>query len=268
MIGAVKRVTDKGFGFISAEGLEMDLFFHSKSLAGVTFDELQEGDAVSFGTELVPRRRASRDTIQHGELLLPYREQKIIPPESVEEVELQNKITAGFIARLSQNPIDLYQLTPKDFEELIAELYRIDGYTAELLSPWNKADGGVDIVVMKSDIGSVQFRMAIQCKRYARSNRVSAAPIRALAGVLDRFHAHAGAFVTTSDFTKPAKNEAAAFLWKLSLMNFESIVDMLRRANLLVRPPITFSPEPTNTPDIPAPDIPEMFINAVNVQRV
>lgn len=51
MTGTIKRITDKGFGFISAEGLEKDLFFHSKSLVGVTFDELREGDAVSFETE-------------------------------------------------------------------------------------------------------------------------------------------------------------------------------------------------------------------------
>ncbi|HEV7570417.1 MAG TPA: restriction endonuclease [Thermoanaerobaculia bacterium] len=271
MIGTVKRLTDSDSGFISARLLEMDLFFHSNSLVGLTFDELREGDSVIFDTELIPRRRASRDTLQHGELLLPYGEQKIIPRKSVEEVELQNKITAEFITRLNQNPTDLYQLTAKDFEELIAELYRIDGYTAELLSPWNKADGGVDIVVMKSDIGSAQFRMAIQCKRHARTNRVSAPPIRSLAGVLDRFHAHAGAFVTTSDFTKPARIEAT-FFWKITLMNFESIVEMLRRAELLVSPAITFSPEVVKTPDIPEPDIPEpdipeMFMNAVNIQR-
>ena len=51
MTGIIKRLTDKGFGFISAEGLPKDLFFHSTALVGVTFDELREGDAVSFETE-------------------------------------------------------------------------------------------------------------------------------------------------------------------------------------------------------------------------
>ncbi len=48
MTGTIKKLTYKGFGFITAEGLAKDLFFHSKDLAGVTFDELREGDAVSF----------------------------------------------------------------------------------------------------------------------------------------------------------------------------------------------------------------------------
>lgn len=38
----------QGFGFISREGEEKDLFFHSGELNGVTFDELQEGDKVTF----------------------------------------------------------------------------------------------------------------------------------------------------------------------------------------------------------------------------
>ena len=55
MNGVIKKKTDKGFGFITVEGQEKDLFFHSKSLVGVTFDELQEGDSVSFDVEDSPK---------------------------------------------------------------------------------------------------------------------------------------------------------------------------------------------------------------------
>ncbi len=41
-------MTDRGFGFIARPGEEKDLFFHSKDLSGVTFDELKVGDEVSF----------------------------------------------------------------------------------------------------------------------------------------------------------------------------------------------------------------------------
>ncbi|OGZ10874.1 MAG: cold-shock protein [Candidatus Lloydbacteria bacterium RIFCSPHIGHO2_02_FULL_50_13] len=51
MQGIIKKKTDRGFGFIAVQGMEKDLFFHSKALVGVTFEELQEGDAVSFDTE-------------------------------------------------------------------------------------------------------------------------------------------------------------------------------------------------------------------------
>ena len=49
MKGTIKTlVRDRGFGFIAREGEEKDLFFHSKELKGVTFDELKVGDVVSF----------------------------------------------------------------------------------------------------------------------------------------------------------------------------------------------------------------------------
>ena len=48
MNGKIKTKTDKGFGFISREGEEKDLFFHSTDLSGVTFEELQEGAEVTF----------------------------------------------------------------------------------------------------------------------------------------------------------------------------------------------------------------------------
>jgi CspA family cold shock protein len=51
MTGTIKTLTDRGFGFISREGESKDLFFHSKNLNGVTFEELKQGDQVSFEVE-------------------------------------------------------------------------------------------------------------------------------------------------------------------------------------------------------------------------
>ena len=48
MTGIIKTLTDRGFGFITREGEAKDLFFHSKDLVGITFDELKVGDTLSF----------------------------------------------------------------------------------------------------------------------------------------------------------------------------------------------------------------------------
>jgi CspA family cold shock protein len=45
--GTIKRLTDKGFGFIDT-GTDQDMFFHSSSLQGVSYEELQEGQRVSY----------------------------------------------------------------------------------------------------------------------------------------------------------------------------------------------------------------------------
>jgi CspA family cold shock protein len=45
--GVIKRLTDKGFGFISVGGGK-DLFFHGSAVEGAQFAELREGQRVSF----------------------------------------------------------------------------------------------------------------------------------------------------------------------------------------------------------------------------
>lgn len=44
--GTIKKLTDKGFGFI--EGERGDIFFHLSSVEGTTFDELREGLTVEY----------------------------------------------------------------------------------------------------------------------------------------------------------------------------------------------------------------------------
>ncbi len=51
MKGTIKKIMEKGFGFIAPEDGGKDIFFHSNSLVGVQFTELREGDVVTFDTE-------------------------------------------------------------------------------------------------------------------------------------------------------------------------------------------------------------------------
>jgi len=48
MNGTIKKLMEKGFGFIAREGEAKDLFFHSNDVKGVAFGELKVGDAVKF----------------------------------------------------------------------------------------------------------------------------------------------------------------------------------------------------------------------------
>ena len=45
--GTIKRLTDKGFGFIGTGGSK-DLFFHSSNVEGVSYEDLREGQRVTY----------------------------------------------------------------------------------------------------------------------------------------------------------------------------------------------------------------------------
>ena len=44
--GTIKKLTDKGFGFIAGE--RGDVFFHHSSLEGASFEDLREGQLVDY----------------------------------------------------------------------------------------------------------------------------------------------------------------------------------------------------------------------------
>ena len=52
--GTIKRLTDKGFGFIET-GSGEDMFFHQSACEGTPFDQLQEGQKVSFDAGQGPK---------------------------------------------------------------------------------------------------------------------------------------------------------------------------------------------------------------------
>ncbi|SFI49973.1 cold-shock protein [Planctomicrobium piriforme] len=52
--GTIKRVTAKGFGFIE-DGTGKDMFFHSSAVEGVTYEELREGQKVSYNVGRGPK---------------------------------------------------------------------------------------------------------------------------------------------------------------------------------------------------------------------
>ena len=52
--GTIKRLTDKGFGFIE-DGSGTDVFFHKSAVEGIQYDDLQEGQQVSYNVGTGPK---------------------------------------------------------------------------------------------------------------------------------------------------------------------------------------------------------------------
>jgi CspA family cold shock protein len=52
--GTIKRLTDKGFGFIETSPGK-DIFFHKSNVQGVRFEDLRQGQRVSFTEGMGPK---------------------------------------------------------------------------------------------------------------------------------------------------------------------------------------------------------------------
>lgn len=114
------------------------------------------------------------------------------------------EINDELIAHLAKHPDKMHDISPRKFEELIAELFKDKGYEVELCR--RGADGGVDVYAMqKSSVGSVLI--LIQCKQYGEKNPVGVKVVRELYGLVEMKGATKGLIATTSYFTKPAKIE-------------------------------------------------------------
>jgi CspA family cold shock protein len=59
MQGTIKKLTDRQYGFITQQDSDQDLFFHGNNLEGISFEELREGDEVTFEVEETPKGKAA-----------------------------------------------------------------------------------------------------------------------------------------------------------------------------------------------------------------
>jgi len=68
--GTIKTITDRGFGFIRPDEGQDDIFFHGTALSGVSFEQLRQGDRVTYTAEADPRgkgmRAANVSVVAHG----------------------------------------------------------------------------------------------------------------------------------------------------------------------------------------------------------
>ena len=77
--GTIKRlVTDKGFGFVAAQD-GSEYFFHQSACEGVRFDDLREGQSVTFEPGQGPKGpRAEHVTLRRKGTNSPF--QHSVPP--------------------------------------------------------------------------------------------------------------------------------------------------------------------------------------------
>jgi len=126
-------------------------------------------------------------------------------------------VSDELLKAVSKDPHLVHALAPREFEELSAELFQREGYDVTMTQ--QSRDGGKDLYLAKSD-GLGSFLYIVECKRYASDRPVDVGVVRALYGVAQHERVTAAMTLTTSYFSKDARDFAAEVQYQISLKDF------------------------------------------------
>ncbi|HEU4735705.1 MAG TPA: restriction endonuclease [Solirubrobacterales bacterium] len=170
-----------------------------------------------------------------GQLLAPFSRPTLLDPQrapldpdALGAVELSAQLVSVEMLRLlAANPERLHELTPRQFEEVVAELFAKQGYDVTLTA--TSRDGGADLYVVDNNaIGS--FLYLVECKRYHPGRPVGVGIVRGLFGAAQAAHATAGIVATSSYFTRDARAFQQEVQYQVSLRDFAALQSWLRQA--------------------------------------
>lgn len=112
---------------------------------------------------------------------------------------------------------------PYEFQDLVAALLEGMGYHISEIAQ-RGPDGGIDIIAYTDPLGTKQPRIIVQVK-HRPDNSVSSDEIQKLSGTLKR-NSDVGIFVTSGQFSKPAKKEARNSREHIELIDFDRFISL------------------------------------------
>lgn len=129
------------------------------------------------------------------------------------------------IERVLHNKEEIYRISPREFEELVAEVFSQQGYRVKL-TPTTR-DGGCDVIATR-DINGIPYMILIECKKYNPDHRVGVQLVRSLLGVQSDRKANKAILVTSSLFTRDAREFAERQEHLISLVDVNDLLNMMR----------------------------------------
>ncbi|OPC62431.1 hypothetical protein BAY13_06315 [Elizabethkingia bruuniana] len=100
------------------------------------------------------------------------------------------------------NNEQLYKISPREFEKVIAELLYNNGFEVELTK--QTRDNGFDILALKYVDNLSPIKYLVECKRYKPDRKIGIEIIRGFKEVIQTEQANKGLIVTTSYFSADA----------------------------------------------------------------
>lgn len=135
-------------------------------------------------------------------------------------------VNSNLIEKISKQPKLIYELTPRKFEELIADLLHKQGYNITLTQ--ETRDGGKDIFIAENKlIGN--FLYYVECKRNSPKRPVGVNVVRELYGTITADRATAGIIVTSSYFSPDAIEFRDKVKNQISLIDYLNLQEWMKK---------------------------------------
>lgn len=136
------------------------------------------------------------------------------------------------ILEISDNPDLIYNISPREFEEVINRVLQDEGFETELTQATR--DGGRDIVATKYEMGK-PIVFYIECKRYGRRNSVGVSIVRSLYGVQTSDQINKSILVTTGHVTRGARRFVEKQNTMMSILDVNEIHHLIQRSAMKYR---------------------------------
>jgi restriction system protein len=209
---SVTRITEAGIKFVATKPKELRL----RTLAQFPDYANWRGQSQASGADPQVTPTSIED------------EEKAIPPnEQLANAfsQLQDALAAELLERI-------HQYSPTFFEKLVLDVLVAMGYGGSFMDAQQHVgrggDGGIDGIIREDRLGLE--RIYIQAKRWERT--VGRPDIQQFAGALQGRRARKGVFITSSDFSREAKDYADGLEIRVSLIDGRMLAGLMIEHNV------------------------------------
>lgn len=157
-------------------------------------------------------------SLQYPEIIVPECKIVRVPDKLKQDIKV---VTHSLMNQVASNPKILHEITPRQFEELVCELFEKEGNHVELTK--QTRDGGKDLIILNnSSLGD--FVIYAECKKRAPKYPVNVGFVRELYGTVNADNATAGIMVTTSYFSRDARKYQEKIKSRMSLIDYSELM--------------------------------------------
>lgn len=135
-------------------------------------------------------------------------------------------VQASLLELLRTHPELLHQISHRQFEELVYELFAGLGYEVELTA--QTRDGGADLIAFSQDHLGIRTKYVVEAKHYAPERKIGVGIVRQVSSVRQKLGAHHGIIVTSSTFTADAVKENRDY-YGLHLKDHNHLMDWIKQ---------------------------------------